>query len=1777
MAEQTPAPEAAAEPEEREMDQGAYQVLRERLVQAGRDLRARLDKLNEARKKVFGGVETRLIGTDRITTPHNCVPRDMAAFGERFLFGYNVRFGLKQEIDVGDVFTCSRFDGEQFHEEPIKPIATDRFVKEFKDLYRFYRNATFSKFFLNAPYLYMKFQVGRDREDFKAFKWAIEGDQLVYVDNRSDHEIRYPAAHDLDWKRVTRDMLRPGKFPHYSIEDRVFVETISGELTIKIEDSTEHGRGIYAEPVDDPDQGPDDADISYAVHGHLILLRIKPFKENQFRYFIFNEKLHEVVRQDALAGSCLMLPDDHGLIFSKGFYLASGRHQTFSNVPDGMIHERRISSPNGEDFLYVFYHRDQGTYALLPYNLIEQRIDTPIICSGFSLFEDGKLVYFKSHEEPQRHHALQIWQTPFIGPNQRVEGDASSRLYKIGNRDIVRGMAECAQLLQLIERESLYSDLYLDIVKTSSDLLEGYHWLREDECFNLDQVIGRIRETGQSAVAEYEKVVRLRRAADQAIGEEEDRTRAMIARNAARMYNHIDAFVTALAELREARGRIIGLKEVRYADARRVEAMEADVTEQTETLSQRCVAFLLKEDSLQPYRDRVGEFPARIEAVRTAVDARELGTEIEAAASELEMLIEIVGNLKIEDSTQRTTIIDAISAIFGNLNASRQALRNRAGELGRVEGEAEFNSQLRLLSQSTANYLDLCDEPLKVDTFLTRMLVQIEELEGRFAEFDDFVVRLAQTRDDVVSAFEQRKLQLVERRNRRAIALGQAADRILSGIKVRVEAMDSIAAINGYFAGDLMIDKLRDIVKELIGLEDTVRADDIQGRLRSLREDAVRRLKDRLDLQAEGPNSIRFGRHVFSVNTQPIELTMVQRDGKMQLHINGTRFFEPVDDVDLNEARQAWNQELISENEAVYRAEYLAFVMLPDLLAMPEMERRELLDPGGDRLLEHVRRFMGPRYGEGYTKGVHDADAALIVRELVDLSESIGLLRYSSAARALAGMFWRAAQDSPAKRFIASQLEGYAEVVRAFPESRRQEQYIHKVARLIGEFAEQNSVFSADHAQQAAEYLFLELTGEEPGFITSPEADELINAFEDHLKANHLQLRFNQSLDAADQGPMARFLLARDWLAAFVRDSDRDQARAGLCLDEAAFKLYDRTGDHGRLLPVQARRTVEGLRGGHGRIKQGRMELDYLEFVDRLGRFAREDVPRFERFTAAKRRIVERTRDQMRVDEFTPRVLTTFVRNRLIDRVFLPLIGANMAKQIGTAGADARTDRNGLLMVISPPGYGKTTLMEYLASRLGIVFMKINGPALGRDVTSLDPEEAPNAGAREEIIKLNLAFEMGDNVMIYVDDIQHTHPEFLQKFISLCDAQRKIEGVYKGRARTYDLRGRKVAVVMAGNPYTESGEKFRVPDMLANRADTYNLGDIIGDHGEAFRTSYIENALTSNPTLRDLATRSQGDVYNIIRIAETGTREGIDFEANFTTDQIEEMVNVMKKLLQVRDIILRVNQQYIRSAGMDDRYRREPVFLLQGSYRNMNRIAERILPVMNDDELKTLVLSTYEQDAQMLTTGAEANLLKFKEMMGWMSETEKERWDEICRAFVRQNEVAAMGGDQTAAVVAQLSRFNEGLGQIGSAIERAKGENGKPLVTKFDDQAIEAASQLSSRLDALAAAAQRWIEERAERPEPAEPPPATPAAADPPTPEEVTGQPSPYQIRITNRVPEAFLVIIRQQFDLMKAWLEPLSRITADQEGRIKQVIDSLESLADKYQGIIRRLEESEE
>lgn len=568
----------------------------------------------------------------------------------------------------------------------------------------------------------------------------------------------------------------------------------------------------------------------------------------------------------------------------------------------------------------------------------------------------------------------------------------------------------------------------------------------------------------------------------------------------------------------------------------------------------------------------------------------------------------------------------------------------------------------------------------------------------------------------------------------------------------------------------------------------------------------------------------------------------------------------------------------------------------------------------------------------------------------------------------------------------------------------------------------------------AAEYLIEEL-GQHPHFSVSQQAAKIAGNFQDHLREKKVKDNFQSSLQALQQHPMEQFQLALQWIKAYAKQVKSEASPDQLL--EAAYLVLQGQWEADHVQDTPQTTPIEALKGDHPVLESGQYPLQYTAFLRKLKDYKSKQLPNYQSFQHKKKELIQYYREYLRLSEFEPKVLSSFVRNRLIDQVYLPIIGDNLAKQIGTVGAETRTDRMGLLLLLSPPGYGKTTLMEYIANRLGLIFMKINGPALGHHVVNLDPSEAPDRSAAKELEKLNLALEMGDNVMIYLDDIQHCHQEFLQKFISLCDAQRKIEGVWKGATKTYDLRGRRVCVVMAGNPYTESGERFQIPDMLANRADIYNLGDIIGDSAEAFKMSYIENSLTSNSILARLAGKSMEDVHQVVKMIQSGQKTPMELKGSHTPAELNEYIAVLTKILRIQDIILKVNQAYIYSAAVADENRTEPAFKLQGSYRNMNKLAEKVVPIMNDEELQTLILSHYEGEAQTLTSGAEANMLKLKDMMGIQSDEEKSRWKAIRQNFqAKQQLFGANADDPVVQVAAQMNRLNQQISEFRENFER---------------------------------------------------------------------------------------------------------------------------------------------
>lgn len=1634
---------AATTPLQENLQGGAYEVLRDRLAAQCGDLRRRTEKLNVHRKQIFGGRQLALTGTARVVTENTCHPRDLIQAGRKLVFGCEVFLGLKKETALSDVFSVFELTADGPANLGTDFLSEPAFEKDFRELFQYFKGARLQQLLNTGTHLLIAFQTGASVADVKVFRWELRKDgTLKYAGPRNDGIQLQPPQHDFAWTRATREMHVSGKHPHISIADLVFVECVGGDLTVKVENNTESGQGIYREHVSVADQSLDDAEIHFAVLKNLVLLKIKPFHELTFRYLVYNRITQRVQRIDAIAQACLQLPEGHGLVFPGGYLLQSGETKVFDQAIEDMNFQAMVRSPNGEDLLYIFHHRADGRYLLLPYNMIEKKAATPLQCLGCALLEDGTLVLVPNgHKDSTRSHEWQLWKSPFGSEPAVAASGAESHLARIGNRDLVHGLSELLGLARLGEGELTTLAAFENLVRQAQLILDRFHWLSHVECEKLDELLKAIRETGNAALGEFEKAQQIRRETARKVIEFTTELQADFTRLSNATFEGLEPHVEALTGLRGRRGHLETMRELRYADQQHLDELEQRLSSIFDSIASKTVQYLLQPEAFQPHLARLDTLQARIAATQKSAGTPELKEELDALAAGLDVLSEIVNGLPIDDPTVRTALLDALSETCAHQNRAKAALEARRAELLTHELSTEFAAQLKLLAQERVNYLSQCETPDKCDELQARMLAHIEELEARFAEAGNFAAVIADKRIEAAEAFAARKQALLDERQRKATGLATAAGRMLQSVLRRAAGFTGADELNAYFASDPMVRKAREQIEQLRELGDRIKADELDARLKSARQEAGRTLRDRLELFEDGASIIKLGPHRFSVHTQPVDLNLVLRDEQPCVHVNGTDYYQPVADADFASTRRFWPQEVASEDAEHYRAAYLAWKVLEHAQNQPKgMDALQLHATAGT-LIEHIRAFAQDRYDEGYARGVHDHDAAALLAGVLEAQAMAGLLRYPAAARALACLYWARLADSARRERYSRQAQGLGRLLEQNPKAGAV--LIVTLERELAAFAAEQQVLPQASAAAAAAYLFHELAGHD-GFVVSSEARELHKAFSADLKATHQQAHFSADLAALDNSAGESLAYARAWLEAYVQKSSASPAPETM---EETLSLVLTEGQVPRQKHASSVQVhVTGLLGRHGSLRQGACAFRLDAFLADMERFDRETVPAFRAYLERRKALLDAERADMQLDELRAKPMATFVRNRLIDQVYLPLIGANLAKQIGEAGENKRTDLMGMLLLISPPGYGKTTLMEYLAQRLGLIFLKVNGPALGHHVISLDPQSAPDATSRRELERLNFGLELGNNVLLYLDDIQHLNSEFLQKFISLCDAQRKIEGVFRGRTRTYDLRGKRFAVVMAGNPYTESGARFRIPDMLANRADTFNLGDIIGGRRDLFELSYLENALTSSPALRVLATRDPQDFHTLVEMAASGELRESKLSSSYSAGELQDMLEVLRKLRHVQKAILRVNEEYIRSASQSDEFRTEPAFKLQGSYRDMNKIAARVMPIMTDEELERVIRDHYATEAQALATAAEQNLLKLGELLGAPNEEDAARWAEIKRTFKRRQALYGLNADdQGAHVISQLASFNENLEKIRATLAEAATSNAGAL------------------------------------------------------------------------------------------------------------------------------------
>ncbi|MFF2544513.1 DNA repair ATPase [Kitasatospora sp. NPDC058063] len=1567
------------------LDAGTYEVLRDRLARAAAELADRAQALNARRVDEFGGGELRLAGTGRLTTDRACLPQDLTTAGGLLLLATRPTESADGAGDFTDVLGLHHPD---LSPAPAEGTLLDdpRLRQDLADLRRYFRDARLERLRAVDGRLLAVFRTGPAATDVRVLRWRLDGGsaddaQPSYLDGRGERDHVPADGQQLPWTAVTRDdqlPAGPGRPPRADLAGELLVGVDGGRLTIAAPD----GRELHREPLAEALQTLADARIAHARLGTLLLVRVRPYQEETDRHLVVHLPTGTVTRIDALGQACLRLPADQGVAFPGGCHLVDGTVRVFDQPVDGLVYERTVLSPNGEDVLYEFRSPADGRALLQPYNSVRQEAAAPLPCQGYALLADGTLIALRPAEDgPTRLHPVQLWQSPFTSERFAAEQPpGSGPLARIGNADLVRGLADCLALARLAAAGADTPAGHRAVLAACTRTADRHHWLGQSGLGDLAAPLAEIRDTARQVVAEYEAVAQLTAHAARRTDETAEHVEGLL--RTARGETLADAaeWVDRLAGLRRAQGRVEALRDLPRADAGRIDALAAHLAEGLARAADRAVVQLAEPTAFEPHRQRAGELAERCAAIATAAEAEPLGLELAAQSEALQTVSELVGTLDLADATTRTAILDRLADVLGLLNRARSALTVRRRELRTREAAAEFAAETALLGQAATAALAAADTPEDCDEQLGRLLLRIEQLETRFADADPALgEQLTARRTELHDALTARRQHLLEERARRADRLVASAGRILDTLHRRLAALDTAEEIEAAFAADPTAVKLRDLAGQLTVLGDRVRAEELTGRLRAARGRAQRALRDRAELAGDGPGTLRLGRHLFAVTTRRPELALVPWRGRPAFTLTGTDYRSPVTDPAFAATERYWDRPLPSETPRLYRAEYLAASLLPAAEAGAPRTDGELL--------EYVRRAAEQRPDEGYQRGVHDHDAALLLRALLRLGAGAGLLRHPAGARAAAQLYWAHGADERQRLLWHTRARSLGLARDAFggaPASAA----LAALTALEAELSAAVSEF-VPGAEPSGPYLVAELAAAAPSFAHSPGAAALVDKF----RAAPESAGLTEALAALPEEPgllPVRRQLATAWLESGAADADPAD------LAEAAAVL---------LCPSLPRRPAEGavgaritgLLGDHPRLAGGALDLRLDELLARVREFEQVEVPGHRAYQRLRGELLAAEHARLRLDQYRPAPLNGFVRNRLIDQVYLPLVGDNLAKQLGTAAAGGPVDRSGLLLLVSPPGYGKTTLVEYLAERLGLLLVSVSGPALGHRVTSLDPAEAPDATSRREVEKLNFALHAGDNVLLYLDDVQHTSPEFLQRFIPLCDAQRRIDGVWDGEAREWDLRGKRFAVVMAANPYTESGRLFRLPDMLANRADVWNLGDAVAGREDLFALSFVENALPAGPHLAPLATAERADLDTLL--ARAGGLPGGTLAGAWPAAEVERMTAVLAGLLHLRSTVLAVNRAYLASAAQDDRTRTEPPFLLQGSYRNMAKLAQRLDPALTRPELDALLTDHYRAEAQPLGAEAEAQLLKLAELRGTLTPEQAARWAELKRSW----------------------------------------------------------------------------------------------------------------------------------------------------------------------------------
>jgi uncharacterized phage infection (PIP) family protein YhgE len=212
--------------------------------------------------------------------------------------------------------------------------------------------------------------------------------------------------------------------------------------------------------------------------------------------------------------------------------------------------------------------------------------------------------------------------------------------------------------------------------------------------------------------------------------------------------------------------------------------------------------------------------------------------------------------------------------------------------------------------------------------------------------------------------------------------------------------------------------------------------------------------------------------------------------------------------------------------------------------------------------------------------------------------------------------------------------------------------------------------------------------------------------------------------------------------------------------------------------------------------------------------------------------------------------------------------------------------------------------------------------------------------------------------------------------------------------------------------------------------------------------------------------------------------------------------------------------------------------------------------------------------------------LKFRELTGLLSDAEAERWEDIKRTYQQNVKLKGFSSDdKTGQVIATLGNLSDGLDAIRKAMtagvtqltdqqdEAQTGSGEEPdaadneFLADLISQEVSGLKSGLAEINASLSAAVQWGRESFSAP---------PADID----ERKTSNKAsdlassePHKITVVNKIPPTVVGVLKQQFKLMNAWMQPIHSATQDQRSDTRKLAAQLDECMSLYRELIERIE----